>query len=314
MLKDFFIFKDNVWSISIFKGSKVTNLEECTEVKNPVISYKDINDIRARFVADPFIIKEDDTLYMFFEVLDDKYSIGRIGVATSTDGCKWEYKKIVLSEEFHLSYPYVFKYNNKIYMIPECGESGYIRVYEAAEFPYKWRFLKNIIKGRYLDPSILEYKDTLYIFANKGNNLHLFYSKDLLEGWKEHPKSPIIVDDKRVCRPGGRIIKENDKIFRYSQDISDYYGKSIKAFQIMNLSENEYEEIELNIEYTKSDIDGKWNKDGMHNIDALKIENEEWLAVVDGHYFQEKSRIINKLKYLFFTKFMTYMKNIFKLK
>ena len=109
MLKDLLIFKDSVWSISIFKGSKVTNLKECTEIKNPVISYKDINDIRARFVADPFIIKEDDTLYMFFEVLDDKYSIGRIGVATSTDGCKWEYKKIVLSEEFHLSYPYVFK-------------------------------------------------------------------------------------------------------------------------------------------------------------------------------------------------------------
>ena len=314
MLKDLLIFKDSVWSISIFKGSKVTNLKECTEIKNPVISYKDINDIRARFVADPFIIKEDNILYMFFEVLDDKYSIGRIGVATSTCGCKWEYKKIVLSEEFHLSYPYVFKHNNKIYMIPECGESGYIRLYEAEEFPYKWKFLKNIIKGRYLDPSILEYKDTLYIFANKGNNLHLFYSKDLLEGWKEHPKSPIIVDDKKVCRPGGRIIRENDKIFRYSQDISDYYGKSIKAFQIMNLSEIEYEEIGLNIEYTKSDIDGKWNKDGMHNIDALKIGNEEWLAVVDGHYFQEKSRIINKLKYLFFAKFMTYMKNIFKLK
>jgi hypothetical protein len=35
---------------------------------------------------------------------------GEIGLATSEDGLKWDYKQVVLNEPFHLSYPYVFEW------------------------------------------------------------------------------------------------------------------------------------------------------------------------------------------------------------
>ena len=43
-----------------------------------------------------------------------------------------------------LSYPYLFKYDTKLYMCPETSQNNDIRIYECEIFPLKWK-LKNII-------------------------------------------------------------------------------------------------------------------------------------------------------------------------
>lgn len=294
--------QQSIWSISIYDGISPINIRESDFSINPVLTAKDVSDLNARFVADPFIIQENNKWYMFFEVLDDINDIGRIGVATSDNGYKWSYNKVVLSEEFHLSYPYVFKDKDKIYMIPECGNSGYIKIYEATEFPFEWKLKKNIIKGRYWDSSILNHDNIWWIFTNKESNLHLFYSENLLENWKEHPMSPIISNNRKECRPAGRIIKYKDKIIRYSQDCSEYYGKCIRTYSIEKLNTNEYKEVNLNIDYKPSNEKGKWNKDGMHSIDLCKKNDGEWLAAMDGHYFKMENRMLRTLKCKLFSK------------
>jgi hypothetical protein len=41
---------------------------------------------------------------------------GDIGVARSVDqGATWEFLGIALDEAWHLSYPFVFKYENEVY-------------------------------------------------------------------------------------------------------------------------------------------------------------------------------------------------------
>ncbi|HEY0729749.1 MAG TPA: hypothetical protein VGD38_16825, partial [Pyrinomonadaceae bacterium] len=83
----------------------------------PTLSKQNVTDVPTTFVADPFMI-HDGSWHMFFEVLltSDK---GEIGLATSDNGLDWTYQQIVLREEFHLSYPYVFKWQDTYYMIPE---------------------------------------------------------------------------------------------------------------------------------------------------------------------------------------------------
>lgn len=63
------------------------------------------------FLADPFFVKEKDTLYIFFEHQKNKNNAG-IGLLTSVDGKNYNYKGTVLTQKFHLSYPQVFKYKN----------------------------------------------------------------------------------------------------------------------------------------------------------------------------------------------------------
>jgi hypothetical protein len=268
-------------------------------IKSPSLQAADIKDVPAEFIADPFIIHHNFTFYMFFEVLDKQSGKGMIGLATSKDGEKWEYEKIVLREEYHLSYPHVFMYNNNFYMIPESCEANKVLLYKAKNFPYDWKVSKELMKGKYVDTSIFQYNDKWWMFSGKNRKLHLFYSDHLEGNWKEHSKSPLITNNNNITRPGGRVIVENNEIFRYTQDGEPSYGSAVRVFKINHLSKTDYseKEVDLILKGTKSDTD--WRKDGMHSIDQIKINENEWLVVVDGHKLVKRNFILWKLERLF---------------
>lgn len=104
--------KDTEWSIGIYGGASPYDLAPLKDVSYPVLSARDVTDIKAEFVADPFMIRHASKWYMFFEVLNALTNRGEIGLATSDDGLRWRYERIVLREPFHLSYPYVFRYRD----------------------------------------------------------------------------------------------------------------------------------------------------------------------------------------------------------
>ena len=79
-----------------------------------MLTADDVNDVSASFVADPFMLIVNSIYYMFFEVFNKESNHGDIGLAISNDGKKWIYQQIVLDEQFHLSYPYVFIYQGII--------------------------------------------------------------------------------------------------------------------------------------------------------------------------------------------------------
>ncbi|MEO8324214.1 MAG: hypothetical protein ABI618_00075, partial [Nitrospirota bacterium] len=119
------------WSIGVYTGSTPFELTDPEDISNPVLTAKDVKDIDAKFVADPFMAIKDGRFYLFFEVLNRANNQGDIGYAESEDGKKWEYKKILIDEPFHLSYPYVFEWENNDYLILESHEDLSIRLYRA---------------------------------------------------------------------------------------------------------------------------------------------------------------------------------------
>jgi len=112
------------------------------------------------------MIKVSPTWVMFFEVLNKDTRRGEIGLATSEDGTNWKYKQIVIAEPFHLSYPYVFEWNNEYYLIPESYQANSIRLYKASNFPTEWSFVGNLLNdGFFVDSSIFRYADKWWMFA-----------------------------------------------------------------------------------------------------------------------------------------------------
>lgn len=105
-----FVGTQTEFSIGIYVGESPFHFVPCSGTSNPVLTNKDVTDVNALFVADPFMAKEGSEWYMFFEVMNKTDHKGEIGLAISSDGIEWNYKQIVLSEPFHLSYPYVFKW------------------------------------------------------------------------------------------------------------------------------------------------------------------------------------------------------------
>jgi hypothetical protein len=286
-----------VWSIKVFRAdSLVCEPPDDKELHTPTLQAGHVRDIPTEFVADPFLLLHGSTYYLFFEALNKATGLGDIGFATSKDGVTWHYQQIVLSEKFHLSYPQVFEWEGEFYMIPESVGAEKVLLYKAKAFPYQWEIVKGLLPGRYTDPSVFVHDGKWWMFAgSKGKNLHLF-SADRLDGsWEEHPRSPLLHDNTRISRPGGRVIVDGGQIYRYTQDGEPQYGSATRVFRITAISATEYAEEELNLILSGTGKDGSWRKDGMHHIDQLKLNDNQWLIAVDGHRFTERNYVLWKL-------------------
>ena len=106
--------------------------------------------------------------------------------------------------------------------------------------------------------------------------------------WQKHPLSPIARGYVAGARPAGRVIAAGGRLIRLAQvgDIRSnllYYGKGVRAFEIVKLSPEEYEEREISDAPISQNLKReRWNKNGMHHLDAHAAESGRWLACVDG--------------------------------
>jgi hypothetical protein len=281
-------FKTNEWSIGIYKGTSPLDLCDPADIENPVLTAANVTDVKADFVADPFMIQKHSVWYMFFEVMHSLRGKGEIGLATSQDCRQWNYQSIVLRESFHLSYPMVFKWENEYLMVPESGEANRIGLYKAKNFPYDWEYVMPLIEGKVWDHALFKYQDTWWLFAGTAepllsNKLQLFYADDLFGPWKEHPESPLISDDARIARPGGGALLVDNKPVRLAQNCLPSYGNSLNAFCISTLSKTDYREHAFARNPILSPGRSAWTLHGMHHMDAHELREGEWVACVDGY-------------------------------
>lgn len=280
-----FLRKEQRWSIGIYVGESPFDLVSAENINNPVLTAEDITDVSADLVADPFMVRENYTWHMFFEVMNTHTNQGDIGLAISNDGFNWIYKQIILDEPFHLFYPYVFKWKNEYYMVPESYQANSIRLYKAVDFPTQWSFVGTLLDGRdYVDPSIFHFNDTWWLFTTSTTSdiLRLYYADKLMGPWTEHPQSPIIIGDANIARPGGRVLLFDDQIVRYTQDDIPTYGNQVLVFEITKLTTTSYEEKEVSGNPILKASGTDWNTNGMHHIDPHQIGENEWVASVDG--------------------------------
>lgn len=281
--------RNAVWSIGIYTGPTLCNLSPANGAVMPVLSAQDVTDIQAKFVADPFMIHVAGTWHMFFEVLNRETNKGDIGWATSEDGLSWSYKKIVLTGPFHLSYPSVFSLNGEYYMVPESYCAKAVQLYRADPFPTKWVPVKNLLEGPWVDSSIFYFKDLWWMFSNpvapEHQVLELFYADQITGPWHRHPMSPIVQNNNRIARSGGRVIVGKNKVTRFTQDCSPYYGSAVRAFEVSELTTKIYAEHELECSPILLQGQEPWHRSGMHHVDA-HWTGDHWIACVDGWQFE----------------------------
>jgi hypothetical protein len=259
---------------------------------NPVITRDDVTDFNADFVADPFLFHEGDTWYMFFEV--SPFGVDQvIALATSPDGLDWTYDRVVLQEDFDLSYPLVFKWRDYYYLVPCIHPDPMVRLYRSKDdtFPYTWQPVADILEGGedWADATIFRFQGLWWMFVSNGGSdcCWLFYSDELENpaAWTEHPASPIVTAERRWARPGGRtLVLEGGRIIRFVQDCYQEYGEKLRVFEVDVLTTTEFSQHEL----PESPIlqptgDDAWNGNRMHHCDPWWT-GSRWLCSVDGKY------------------------------
>lgn len=248
VIRKFLLRKHFRWGVA-FSFSNWRNLVmwKAVKIENPA----------NHFLADPFVITDNMKTYCFVEDYDYSLSRGCISLYELNEAQAIRYGEII-SEPFHMSYPYVFKYKSKFYMVPETCENKDVRLYEAEEFPHKWKFLKSILNNiDAVDTTIFEKDGLWWLFTNidpvnsgdHGAELFIFFSDNpLSDNWTSHPKNPVICNSLKA-RMGG-IVFDKNSIYRVSQKQGfDMYGKGSNISKITHLSTTDYsEELELTIQ------------------------------------------------------------------
>lgn len=281
----------NLETVSLLKKLVISKMKSKLFHEQWFLAFKNINKknenytiIRPpsdRFYADPFIFKKDNKTFIFFEEYIYSKGKGDISVMElDPDNNKCSEPICILDKPFHLSYPFIFEWEENIYLIPETSENRTIELYKAKEFPYKWELEKVLIDEiNAVDATIIHHNNKFWMFTNvfedgasSLDELHIFYSDELLGNWVPHKMNPVITTA-ASARPAGKIFKKDGKLIRPSQDCSFSYGYAVKFNEILMLTEEKYRERLI------TELKPNWlkNNKGTHSYNF----NEDF-EVIDG--------------------------------
>ena len=297
----FFTKKIGKWSVG-FSFVEVP-LEKPEINSNNLISYAEVDTLlnsQGNYIADPFFIYEDDTYYLFVELKGKDNA--DIALFVSVNGMDYEYEGVVLDEDFHVSYPQVFRHKNEIYMLPETNQSGNVLLYKAIDFPTKWEVIDTLISNRRLkDPTILLEKNLMVAVDDHMNQF--FFESDSLRGeWKESKR----FDGRKgnETRPGGRFFKFQNDWYLPLQDRTYGYGSGISIYKLKDSDEA----LSLKLSekrFLREVPEVKWFNRGMHHLDIQQVGNR-YYAVYDGDRNldgEQSFQVTRTLKYNFYDLF-----------
>lgn len=263
-------------------------------VSGPVLTGRDVDDYDpVSYVADPFLWPgADGRWHMFFEVYGfNTTPHGSIGHATSVDGLNWEYDQIVLDEDTHLSFPYVFAHDGEIYMIPEenpASDHQRVTLYRAEAFPTEWVEHTQLrsLDHRASDTVLFPWSEKWWLLVGDSlsNGLYLYHADTLDGDWTAHADNPVVSHRPSAGRPGGRPLLYDDRIVMFFQDCERRYGHRLRQYEITTLDTETYVDRETATSPILTPASGHagWNTGNMHHIDPWLVDGR-WLCAVDGN-------------------------------
>lgn len=205
------------------------------------------------FLADPFVITVADRDYCFVEDFDFKTSRGCISVYELKDKTAIKLGDAI-TEPFHMSFPYLFRFDSRVFMVPETAENNDIRLYECVDFPRQWKLTRVVMSNiSAVDTMIFEYDGLWWLFSNINlsgtddhcSELSIFYSDNPITGnWLPHSKNPVSIDPSKARNAG--ILFNKNEVYRVAQRQGfKQYGKAFSINRISTLNKDEYLESEL---------------------------------------------------------------------
>ena len=210
-----------------------------------------IENEKGTFNADPFVVEKDNKNYCFVECFNYAEKKAKINVFELSEK-GYTFLGTALEESFHLSFPFIFEFNNEFYMVPESSKNRDIRLYKCQNFPLKWELQEILIDDiDAADTMIFQKNNKWWMMTNEdplkldnhNYQMNIYYSDNLLNGeWISHKNNPIIMDANSARNAG--LLLDEDNVFRVSQAFGFYkkYGENFSINKIESISETGYSE------------------------------------------------------------------------
>ncbi len=217
------------------------------------------------FKADPFGWTDGETNTLLYEYFD---AATQTGYLKKNDN---HGEQEFLRPNFHLSYPFLVRFEGKILLIPESAGTKSTTVYELGSGEPKPD--SELLKGEQLvDPTIFEYRNQWWLFCTKKDHqgadlrLYIYHATSPRGPWLPHSGNPVKTD---ICsaRPGGTPFVAGSKLIRPAQDSSRGYGSALLLMEITELTTTTFKE-QLYHRLEPENFTGPY-KEGIHTLSAM---------------------------------------------
>lgn len=212
-------FRELEWGLGF-----ISNIEESLNDNRDIKWVKPLND---RWFADPFIFKvEGNVATLFVEEFEYESHKGRIAeVNINLDNLEVVDFSIILEEPYHLSFPFILRRGNDVYVMPESSKSGATYIYRYAD---KHLIDKKMVIDRPLaDACIAKFDDRWLLLsteepeANENKLLVFEFDIETLEAGKLVQQ----IDFKnKTARNAGAAFVHNNVTLRPAQNCDKTYG------------------------------------------------------------------------------------------
>jgi hypothetical protein len=283
------------WNIG-FVDSSLTDVLKSDHLNIIWLKHK----FKDRWFADPFILSvinnEIVLLVEEFYIPKNKGRIARLIVNKKNFHLKRH--DVILELETHVSFPAIFRDNNKVYIYPENGKSGSLTLFEYDEYsnstsPHLIPIGDFVLSNNPLTDAIITklFNNQPYMFATQlpyeksiGNVLEIYKSKK----WNGRYEFDHFIEFKEnIARNAGDLFEIEGKIIRPAQICNNGYGKGI-ILQEIQYENGKFSFIEMKRFYPSSPI---YNM-GLHTFNSSGDKN---IIIVDGYKIPANKKILRVL-------------------
>lgn len=252
------------WSIA-YRERKESDI-----LSDKVSPFHEITLEKGTWGADPFLLDYHGRTYLFYELYLEDENKGVIA-CTDIENGTFDKNDIIIEEDYHLSFPCVFKIGDDLYLIPESGSQHTITLYRCICFPNKWEKVKVLADN--IDSSdtiVYQNKDGVFLIASvlKGNPSTAYNIVYMLDPEKfelvELVKNHTWGND--GYRNAGLLFESNQRLYRPGQNCPEnQYGKGLTIWQVNELNSNVYSESKyVDIDIEQLIIEGNKQYQGLH--------------------------------------------------
>ena len=260
-------FKPEKWNVGIVKQT-IQNISQQGIKK--IDWTKELSG--TEYKADPFGYLLNGEKHIVYE----RYNYKEQKAIIATDN------NLVLSENHHLSYPFIVEHTNEIYMIPESYQKNVVMLYKLDKANNKWCFIKNLIENiPAVDNTLVFHENKYWLFCTMQNDepdakLFIYFSDTLDGNYKAHANNPVKCNVSS-SRPAGTPFYLNNALYRPAQDCSETYGGKIILNKITKLNEFEFSEEKTGEVLPPAN---SIYKHGLHTISTFGDE-----TLIDAKYY-----------------------------
>lgn len=268
--------RHNLWNLGFIEEG----LSETLTNKCPKIHWvrKRFND---RWFADPFILDVTDSEII---ILAEEYSYdvrkGRIArVVIDRKTYEEKHFDIILDLSTHLSFPFIIRRNNKVYLMPENSASGFSTIYEYDDNSRKLTPLHHLAEEPFADATVFEMNGKSFLcttmLPDTNSTSVKIYTFDN-ENLKVINRIATVEFPIKCGRNAGEVFSVEGQKYRPAQDCNLRYGHGV-ILQKMTMENGEWRFENVNSFYPNT---FKYNQ-GVHTFN-----NYKGLIVIDARGYR----------------------------